>query len=716
MSFMTRGMVYTTVLSALPQPLQRVVTKSIERASDTTPEAVVGNEVFRSVHVSKGQGDVVNRSLQGNEVFRSAHVSKGRGDVVNRSLQGIWQEVGWLPLLTLLCAGALLVTAYAFTNARAGGSGVTTLFLPVLSVMFAPVAVRLLLPTTARTERIGLLCTLGMSCYLVKVLANPAYFTYYDEFLHWRTADDIARTGHLLTPNALLPVSPYYSGLEIVTNAMHTLSGLDTFWVGLIVVGTARLLMVLALFALNEQLLRSPRAASLATLLYMVNPHFLLFDAQYGYESLALPLATLMLFALSPHQTVTVRLTRLEPLAPVVKFSKAGRDDLYFDLRWITLTAWLVLVAVVFTHHVTDFFFDALLVCWTAIYAFKRVSALRRSTLLFTTLLGLGASIFNAMQGTNPVVGYLGTFMDAALGELGHIISGTGSARQLFVNYSGPATPVWERLLTISSICLIMLGLPFGLLCLWKRYRANALAYTLGIFSLLYPLSQAFRLTNTGSEVSDRAAAFLFIPIASVLAIVIVQFWPVARLRVRHIASLAALMSLLFIGGVVLGAGPASASLPGSYEAIADTRSVEPEGISAALWTQAYLQRDNRVASDRIDQVLLGTYGAQNVITSTEYNVDLSPVFLSTSINDEDKALLQQTQVQYLLADVRLTHSLPLMGYYYEIGEDKAFHRKAPLDGQAFSKFDQSSQVNRVYDGGNIVIYDVGGLSHAIEK
>ncbi len=698
MSFTTSRTPYGTLLRVLPGPLQRVVTKTIERAGDTEPESV-GADVSRSL------GGV------GTDVSRPLGVSSVGKDAIHRSL-----PLGWLSFLTLLCAVALFITAYAFTDARNGGASINTLFLPALLLMFTPIAVRLLVPTTPRAERIWLLCMVGLGCYLVKVLATPLYFSFFDEFLHWRTVDDIARSGHLFTPNALLPVSPYYSGLEIVTNAFSTISGLSSFNAGLVVIGMSRLLMVLSLFALNEQVLKSARVASLATLLYMINPHFLLFDAQYGYESLALPLATLMLFALSPHQPVSVRLTRLEPLASMVRFSRIGRNELHHDLRWITLTAWLVLVAVVLTHHVTDFFFDALLILWTIVYAWKRLTPFYRSKLVLTAGIGVALALASVLQIGNPVVSYLSSFMSVALDELGHILTGTGSAKQLFVNYSGPPTPIWERLITISSVGIIVFCLPFGLLCLVKRYRSNALACTFGFLSLLYPVSQAFRLTNSGAEVADRAAAFLFIPIASVLAIFIAQFWPIARLRWGQTTLIVSAMSLVFIGGVVLGAGPASALLPGPYEVIADSRSIEPEGIQAALWTHTYLQPNSRVASDRINQVLLGTYGDQHVVTSIEDNIDLSPVFLSTSMNDEDKALLQQAQVHYLVTDMRLTHSLPLLGYYYEMDEADAFHRKTPIDEQAFTKFSTAAQVNRVYDGGNIVIYDVGGLSRALEK
>ncbi len=620
---------------------------------------------------------------------------------------------GWFPVLTLLNALGICMTAYAFTSSRFGGAGLDTLFLPGLLVMFTPIALRLLLPTVARLERISLLCLLGYACYLVKVLSSPLYFAFFDEFLHWRTLDDIAHSGHLFTPNSLLPVSPYYPGLEIVTNALSTTSGLDSFHASLVVVGAARILMVLALFAMNEQILQSSRAASLATLLYMVNPHFLLFDAQYAYESLALPLATCMLFALSPHQVVSMRLTRLEPLAPLIKFSRERTNGLHNDLRWITFTAWLVLVAVIFTHHVTDFFFDALLIIWTIVYAAKRLMPLYRSHLVRTAVIGVLVSLVSIVRFGNPVVGYLTSFMNGAITELGHIVSGAGSAKQLFVNYSGPPTPLWERIMTVSSVGIITLCLPFGLLCLWKRSRSNALACTFGLFCLLYPVVQAFRLTNTGAEVADRAAAFLFIPLALVLAVVIVQFWPTDRLRWPQLAAITAAMSLVFLGGIVLGVGPASALLPGPYEAIADARSIEPQGIQAALWSHDYLKPANRVATDRINQVLMGTYGDQRIITTIQDSIDLSEVFLSTSLTPDGAALLQQAHIHYLVADTRLTHALPLLGFYYEESETGAFHHKTPVNTRAFAKFDADIQINRVFDSGDIVIYDVGGVRNA---
>lgn len=623
--------------------------------------------------------------------------------------------LGWLPSLALTQALGMLLVAYAFTKSRDGGADVNTFFIPGVLLIFIPTVVRLIFPGASRAERIGLVCIVGIYCYLIKVMSSPLYFSFFDEFLHWRTVNDIASSGHLFNENALLPVSPYYPGLEIVTNALSALSGLSTFNAGLIVIGVARLLMILALFALYEQLVRSSRVASLATIIYMANPHFLLFDSQYGYESLALPLATLVLFAMAPHQVVSVRLKRLKPMSPFMVFTKEGRKRLSDDLRWITLTAWIAFSAVIFTHHVTDFFLVGLLVVWAVTYGFMRLTPLYQSNLLKTALFG---AIFTALwlffRG-NPVVEYLSSFIGESLQELKGVLTGSGSARQLFVTYAGQPTPLWERAVTLSSVALVTFALPFGLLCLWLRYRANALACLFGLLSLLYPVSQVFRFTTTGSELADRAAAFLFIPIALVLAIFIVQFWPTRSLNWKNASFLTSAISLVILGGIILGAGPSSALLPGPYQVIADARSIEPEGIQAALWADSRLGANNRMAADRINQILMGTYGDQRIVSSIEDKIDISPVFLSTRLGPNEMAILRQAGIHYLVVDLRLTRSLPLLGYYYEQSEVDAFQRTAPIDLGALTKFNTIPQINRVFDSGDIVIYDTGGLIDAPE-
>src|SRR5581483_7122888 len=209
----------------------------------------------------------------------------------------------------------------------------------------------------------------------------------------------------------------------------------------------------------------------------------------------------------------------------------------------------------------------------------------------------------------NPVVSYLSSAFELVLNQLGRLVNGTSGGRQLFVTYSGQATPLWERFMTLSSVALLAFSLPFGLLCLWQRYRSNTFVWVLGIVAVGYPISQLLRLTNSGSEISDRSSAFIFLAIACVLAIFIAQFWPTHRLNWKHTSSLTCAIAVVFIGSIILGNGSTSSILPGPYLVSADERSIEPEGIQSALWANSYLGPNHRMTTERINQLLMGAYG-----------------------------------------------------------------------------------------------------------
>ena len=328
--------------------------------------------------------------------------------------------------------------------------------------------------------------------------------------------------------------------------------------------------------------MKSARMAGIATMIYMCNMHFLFFDAQFGYESLALPLATFMMFALAYHQTLNI------------------------NRRWLTLLAWITLVAVVITHHMTDFIFDAFLILWALMYVSLRTAPIRQSNLVQTALFGVVLSVAYVVLIAHPVVEYISSFLTGAFNELGQILIGSSRARQLFVDYGGDPTPLWQRAVSLSATGLITLPLPYGLYCLWQRYRSNTLACTFGIVSLFYPLTLVFHFTTGGGEITDRTAAFLFIPLSCVLAIFITQFWPSRLLRWKQTTLITCTLTVVFLGGVIIGAGPPWSLLPGGpYFVSADAHSIEPEGVQTAIWARSYLGPNNRIASDRINQLLM---------------------------------------------------------------------------------------------------------------
>src|SRR5713226_9436502 len=522
---------------------------------------------------------------------------------------------GIFPILTLTNASGLLIVSFSFylSVLNYGSAVLGFFFLLGLLFMFAPSLVRLLSPAPSRIERVCLLCTLGISFYLVRFMASPLHFSEYDEFLNWRTADDILRTGHFFSENPMLPVGPYYPGLQIVTNAVSTISGLDTFHAAIIVISAARLLMMLSLFLLYEQLTNSSRMAGIATIIYTVNPHFLFFDSIFSYESLALPLATFMFSILARYQTT------------------------HKDYRWAIFMACFVLLAVTITHHMTDYVCDGLLILWAVISLFQASSRNVRSNLVTIALFGVLLSLAYAflLQG-NPVRQYHSGYFGAALNELGHIIAGTSTARPLFISSPGGQTPLWDRLLMAASVATVALGLPFGLLSLWQQHRHDALSVMLGIASFAYPITQVFRFTDFGSDITDRSAAFLFLPIAYVLTLLITHLWPTRKVGWKATSIVTCALSVVFLGGVILDSGPGWRSLPGPYVVVADERSVEPEGMQAATWSLAYLGPDNRVGTDRINQILMSTFGDQNIVTSLQDQVEISPVFFSSRFDHQD--------------------------------------------------------------------------------
>ncbi|HEX6288954.1 MAG TPA: hypothetical protein VFZ66_07175 [Herpetosiphonaceae bacterium] len=610
---------------------------------------------------------------------------------------GAW---GWLPVLSVVGAIGVVLVALAHIGARYDMSWSQTLFWIGLIVLYGPLSARLVMPGVNRQETIGLLLFLGFGVYLAKLLHSPLGFTFFDEFLHWRTANDILKSGHLFTENSMLPVSPLYPGLEIATNALVHLTGMSIYEAGAVIVGVARLVLTLTLYLFYEQIGQSVRIAGIASALYMANPHYLFFDGQFAYESLALPLATLVLFVLLRRQQMPQAQGRL------------------------TLIAGAGLWAVVATHHATSYMLTIFLLLWMTItLIYNRWSGADEPGLLLIALLMIAANAVWLICVSSITIGYLAPHLQGAIESVLNLIAGEGSDRELFKSSTGIPVPLLEKLAGLGAPGLIMLTLPWGLLQFWLGYRSRATTFMFALGALTYPATLALRLTGGGWEISARSSVFVYIPLAFVLALGIEHCrlprflgWLAARLEAyRRWLWLKPLVfvpyaAVIFAGGVIAGWSP-WARLPWPYMVAADTRSVEPQGLAAAEWARDYLGPDNRIAADRINMTLLGTYGEQRMINDLIDKVSISGIFLTPRIGPNERTVIRNGRIQYIAVDERTTRARPLDGHYYEGWEQMVVPFKAPVDRAVLEKFAHMPNVSRLFDSGDLKFYDIGALA-----
>lgn len=611
----------------------------------------------------------------------------GRGELEAAGAYPRTLSLGFLPVLAAATVAGLALVALANVAGRANEPWAQAAFFGGLLVLVVPIALRLVAEEPDRAERAALVCLLGLALFATKFLRDPLSVGDYDEFLHWRTAQDIASSGAIFAPNSLLGVSPYYPGLELVTTALSQMSGIPIFDAGVIILAAARLTFVLALFLFFEVVSGEARIAGLASLVYMLNPKFLYFDSQFAYESLALPLAGFILYLLA----------------------RRGRSG---PSRWLGLTVIILvtLPAVVVTHHVTSAMLVGFLVLWGLVAIVLRRRDHHQPKPGRIALLGIAMIAGWTMTVATATIGYLGPAITSTLNEVLNLIGGELAPRELFVARTGEIAPLWERLLGSGSAAALIAFLPLGFLVIWSRFRSKAAMVALALVAAAYPASLFARFTDVGAEVATRTPEFLYLGIAVVVAVGLARLSYRGRRRPLQLALLVLFVVAESIGGVIVGIAP-WARLHGPYLVSADFRSIEPEGISVARWAYDVLGPGNNMAADRVNRILMATYGRQELITSYETGVPIRRLYLEPDIGPAQRRIIAEGNIKYLLIDRRMTTAPPVVGVYIDRGEEAFFSHDTALDPELLDKWDRQAGVHRLFDSGNIQIYDISALA-----
>ena len=587
-----------------------------------------------------------------------------------------------LPGCLFVMALGVLLVALADNAGRHGSTAAGWIALYWLgeAVIFAPVVVRLATHRRpADGEAVGLVLGLAGATYLVKYLYSPLAFGFPDELAHWRTATTLLDTQHLFGVNYGLPISPLYPGLEEATGALVSMTGLPVFVAGMIIAGLTHLVAATALYLVFRRAGGSAWLAAVAGTVYAMSPHYQVFDAIFGYQTMALAFFALTLVAVG----------RLPGRGRAVRW-------------WVTVAALVTATAV--THHVTSYVLAATLLLLALVAAARwwrtrdphaRATAARYLALsaLATCLITLWIVLFAPFTVT-----YLQPTASNFLGGIRSALAAHTSGQN-----ATAAGPLADQLANYAAALVIIVALPLGWRRIWRTRRRSPWAVALAIGSLGYYAVVLLRLTTPdGAELAGRSLTFLYVPIGFVLANALVWLLEVTPLVAPGLAVAAA--AVLLFGGLAAGWPPYWERLPGRYVVDGFESGVTPEGVAAANWVGTTLGPDQRVAADFTNDVLMSGYGGQNIAS----NVD--PLYCGPQWTAADVRLAREQDVRYVMVDLRLGKDRPASGSYFT---DQSTVCPTPVPQSDLRKFDAIPGVSRVYDSGDIIVYDLRAVTYA---
>ena len=606
-------------------------------------------------------------------------------------------------LLTLVASVGLLVCSggLAYARSHPASSLGEALFWIGLLLIVGPFTARMATLGPARWERLASLLVVGVLLYLVKVVHDPYAFVYSDEWVHFNNAQEIARTGALFHPNPIIPVTARYPGLEAVTATLASTSGLSLFASGLLLLGAARIVLILALFFLFERLTGSARIAGAAGLVYATNPNFIFWSAQFSYESLALALAALSLVA-----AVAMPAAGGEPQqdGPVNLGSRLATTARLADERvgW-GIAASLAAVATVVTHHISSW---ALCI---ALLSACVVASLRRSTRRDAPWLVAGVAVTATILWEYEVAPSTGSYLLPVLRrgfqQTIDTLRGRSSGRGLFESTVGASheqvAPYWQRGIAIAAVGLIVLALPFGWRQITRRYTANPWVITLGIAAALYVAMLPMRLVPAAWETSNRSSEFLFVGVALTIGLAASRRWWTSR----WFSPLAAVyIAVLLVGGVVAG-WPPRVLLSQPYRAQVGNAVIGTQPSAAASWAADVLGPNHRFAAPEAVGRELLVHGDQTAfVTSAPF--DIRGIVFGNVITSGMVSTLADRRIRYVATDRRASGDDSMGGYFFGGAGNTAV-----VNPRAAQKYNGFFGVDRIFDSGDIVVYDVGRLT-----
>jgi hypothetical protein len=585
---------------------------------------------------------------------------------------------GYIAPIALCCGAGLLLCSFANTLSREGMEP-SLLYWAGILVVALPVFWRLTSREASTAERLTLVCLLGLSLYAVKVVRDAPLFSFSDEPVHAFNADQIVNHHHLFRFNPILPVTPNYPGLEGATSALMGLTGLSSYGAGIVIVGAARLSLMIGLFLLFTRIGGSARTAGLAAAIYAGNFNFFFWGAQFSYESIALPLFVVLLMAVA-ERDASPRQWANEWAVPIV----------------------LGIAAIVVTHHLTSYAVAVFLTVLALVYW-----ALRRNWswpnpwryAIFAAALAIAWLILVA----NSTFGYLGPVIGEAFEAIFNTASGDAPPRGLFQGKGSsiPPTPILARGVALLAVALLAAGVLFGLRVFWRRYRKEPFALIFAAASIAFFGTLLLRLAPAAWETGNRLSEYLFVGLAFIAALAGLQDWRPAKWPWLGRASLTASLGIVLIGGAIAG-WPWDLQLASPIRVSAEERTISSAPLALAEWAKHNIPAEERFGASTADARMLMAPGER--VAFAGKTPDIQDILEETSFSDWELPLLRREGIRYVVTDRREISSDATRGYSFSIrGEEPELMPQATV-----SKFAELPGAMRIYSSGDISVYDLG--------
>jgi hypothetical protein len=550
-----------------------------------------------------------------------------------------------------------------------------------VALIVAPAVARMLAHDVTKAEWVALVVMFGLALFAVKLMRDPFAFTLADEFPHVYNARQVLNHHHLYTPNSYLPVTANFPGLAGATSALAELSGMSPFGSGMLLLAAARTSFMLGLFTLLLAVGGSPRAAGLGTLVYAADSNFMLWQAQYAYESLALPLFVVLL------ATVVERSHRL-----------TGQ-------RWPWAVPLVLLIAaIVPTHHLTSYAMVGVLLL-LSVRRLPRLRLANDSSVFPFAILALVLALLWLVVVASVTVGYLSPVIGQAINSIYQTVTREAAPHALFgsaTNQSGPGNTPYEQVLGGLSVLLSVLAVCFSVGQAWSNSRRHDAAKVMLVAAaVVYVPVMGLRFAPGAWETSVRLVDFLSIGVAFVIG-----WFPLeqlTRLTSPWFARMAAAVAVavMVVGGAINGWPPAS-RISRPTEIVADGERLQSPSFAVGMWTRR-LPRGRVIAPDADAEPIL-LFGNQPVVSDATLSAD--QVLQMGTLPAWVLPLWRSNGIRYIVVDRRVDATSETDGFYF--GTTRQGGYVEALLGQTLATRFDSVGLSRIYTSGNIFVYALG--------